>query len=112
MAGPPLRSARFVGESAAVIRDDHDDFGGETELGSVMGEGKEINLTGGSYRSETKSVRGCKPGNPVWWGPGVGVTCRCVVGGRSQMGRGGAIAGPRRARETGLAMKVSAQTLI
>jgi hypothetical protein len=112
MAGPPPRSARFVGESAAVIRDDHDDFGGGTELGSVMGEGKEINLTGGSYRSETKSVRGGKPGNPVWWGPGAGVTCRCAVGGRSRMGRGDAIAGPRRARETGSAMEVLAQTLI
>jgi hypothetical protein len=48
MAGPPPRSARFVEESAAIIRDDHDDFSGGTELGSVMGEGKEINLTGGS----------------------------------------------------------------
>ena len=54
MAGPPPRSARFVGESAAVIRDNHGDFGGGTELGSVMGEGKEINLTGGSYRSESE----------------------------------------------------------
>ena len=112
MVGPPPRSTHFVGESAAAIRDDHGDFGGGTELGSVMGEGKEINLTGGSYRSETKSVRGGKPGNPVWWGPGVGVMCRCAVGGRSRMGRGGAIAGSRRARETGPAMEVSAQTLI
>ena len=57
MAGPPLRSARFVGESAAVTRDDHDDFGGGTELGSVMGEGKEIYLTGGPHgQRETHRV--------------------------------------------------------
>jgi hypothetical protein len=54
MVGPPPRSACFVGESAAAIRDDHGDFSGGTELGSVMGEGKEINLTAGSYRSESE----------------------------------------------------------
>jgi hypothetical protein len=66
----------------------------------------------GPTGQRAKSMRGGKPGNPVWWGPGADVTCRCAVGGGSRMGRGVAIAGPRRARETGLAMKVSAQTLI
>jgi hypothetical protein len=46
------------------------------------------------------------------WGLGTSVTCRCAVEGRSQMGRGGAVVGPRRGRDTGPTMEVSAQTLI
>jgi hypothetical protein len=43
------------GRSAAASRDDLGDFG-EKELGSVMSEGEEINLTCLAHRSATKGA--------------------------------------------------------